>query len=140
MIADRYIDIVDKAGLPYHHHLYRVANKFIKESYIIGLLHDIIEDGLATYPELVEEFNKDIADAVLILTRRDYESYSEYITRVGKSGNEDAIAVKLADLYDNMNLFRFDSISYEDVRRVRKYSRAYAKLANILIDNTNGSE
>lgn len=67
---------------------------------IIALLHDTIEDTAVTYEDIEREFGKTIAEAVECLTHREGEDYRDYIGRVLK--NEDAIAVKIADICDNM--------------------------------------
>ncbi len=76
------------------------------EAFIVGLLHDSIEDDYATWPEL-EIFNKDINRAVDCLTRdRENENYWDYIEGIKSSGSPLAIRVKKADATVNLNRCR----------------------------------
>lgn len=68
---------------------------------ICALLHDTLEDTETTYDELKELFGQEIAHIVLVLTRTKNEPYDEYIARV--KTNPDAIAIKIADIADNLS-------------------------------------
>lgn len=65
---------------------------------LVGLLHDIIEDTDTTLDELSEDIREDIDT----LTRRDGETYFDYIYRV-KEGSRRAIIIKRIDIYDHLN-------------------------------------
>lgn len=78
---------------------------------VIALLHDTVEDTGTTLEEIELNFGEDVAVAVDALTHRKGESYADYIQRV--KNNEDAIAVKLADIADNLN----DSPSENAIRK-----------------------
>lgn len=64
----------------------------------VALLHDILEDTKTTEDELPEEYREDI----VALTRKDTETYFEYIERVSK-GSKRAITIKLFDIEDHLN-------------------------------------
>lgn len=98
-------------------HCNRVAtncyNNFLKfKFYLIGLLHDLVEDSDLTIDDLKaqykdmfihfqnEQFAVDVLDAVNILTRRKDEKYFDYINRVKL--HEDARKVKFFDIQDNL--------------------------------------
>lgn len=68
---------------------------------IIALLHDTLEDTETTYDELALTFGVEVAIAVLALTRCEGQSYDDYIQQVKL--NSDAIAVKIADIADNLS-------------------------------------
>ena len=64
----------------------------------VALLHDIIEDTETT----LNEIPKDMRNDVDILTRKENETYFDYIHRIKNSGSRIAIIVKLADIYDHL--------------------------------------
>ena len=68
-----------------------------------GLGHDLLEDTNATFEEIEKLTNKNVADAIHCLTKKQDEKYSEYIIRIKDSGNFIAKLVKLADLECNMS-------------------------------------
>ena len=78
---------------------------------VIALLHDTLEDTETTYEEIEREFGTPVANAVLCLTHHDSEPYEKYIERV--KTNDDAIAVKIADIADNLS----DSPSDKAIKR-----------------------
>jgi (p)ppGpp synthase/HD superfamily hydrolase len=69
---------------------------------MVGLLHDVLEDtDVAAADLLTRGVPLEVVDAVVILTRGD-ETYGQYIDRVILNGNATALAVKRADLKDNL--------------------------------------
>ena len=54
--------------------------------------------------------------------------YDEFILRV--KSNPLAVAVKINDLTDNMDIRRQATITETDVQRLRKYLKAYQALTN----------
>lgn len=66
--------------------------------------HDLLEDSDCTYEEIVE-IDKEVADIVLILTRREREVYKDYIRRVKDSGNNVAKRIKVLDIMDHLANF-----------------------------------
>lgn len=92
-------------GSDYIDHLFRVAFAFIgKEDntlYAAALMHDILEDTDATRDEIAGWTSKAVADIVVVLTRREDETYREYIARVAE--NKEATQIKLMDLLDNLS-------------------------------------
>lgn len=115
---------VDKSGRPYIGHIERVAHRMTSdEAKCVAWLHDVMEDtDVLPEAELRRIFGNEIADGVLSVTRRDNESYEEFVRRAGvnRLGRE----VKVADLIDNSNLSRLDVITLNDVCRQRKYNDA----------------
>lgn len=105
-------------------HAERVAANFPADSveHKVALYHDHLEDGLGDVPA-------DVYDHVVVLTRDpERESYSDYIERVGQSGDPVAIAVKVADLVDNLARCdgQFDGEAKPSLRG--RYERALAEL------------
>ena len=118
----------DKAGKPYILHPIRVAQRCNTDTErIVALLHDVIEDTEITPNNLYSAgFSKTIVDAVLSVTRRDYESYFKFIERC--SLNPIGRIVKIHDLEDNMDITRLDSLTESDLKRLNKYLKAYRYL------------
>ena len=119
----------DKAGMPYIGHVMRVmqAGRTIDEK-IVGVLHDIVEDTSWTFETLLAEgFPAHIVDALRCVTKiSEEEPYEEFILRV--KSNPLAVAVKINDLTDNMDIRRLAEITDKDVQRLRKYLKAYREL------------
>jgi hypothetical protein len=70
-----------------------------------------------------------VVQTVVTLTRREEESYKDFIERIAHSGDERAIKIKKADLVHNMDLFRIDNPTNEDIKRIKeKYEPAYLYL------------
>lgn len=98
----KHANTIRRNGNPYIIHPIRVSQEvFTENQKAIALLHDVLEDTETTYEELKEEFGSHIADTVLVLTHKKDEPYMDYIARV--KTNDDAIAVKIADISDNLN-------------------------------------
>ena len=120
---------VDKSGMPYAGHVMRVmqAGRTIDEK-IVGVLHDLVEDTDWTFDMLLEEgFPPHIVDALRCVTKlHDDEPYEEFILRV--KSNPLAVAVKINDLTDNMDIRRLAEITDKDAQRLRKYLKAYQEL------------
>ncbi len=119
----------DKSGMPYSGHIMRVmaAGRTLDEK-IVGVLHDVVEDTDWTFDALLAEgFPMHIVDALRCVTKlSDDESYDEFIERV--KTNPLAVAVKINDLTDNMDIRRYIELSECDVKRLRKYLKAYQEL------------
>lgn len=109
-------------------HVLRVAtyvSHYGKNYYLIGLLHDIIEDTDTTLTTL-EELPEDIRTDISILTRRSDETYFEYIDRIKNSGSKRAIIVKLYDIKDHLE--QKDTLS-------KSLEKRYLKARDILMEN-----
>ena len=131
-VAEKYhAGMTDKAGKPYMCHLTSVSNAVLPlgEDYaVVGMLHDTLEDTEMTKETLSSLLGKEVADAVSLLTHDDKVPYLDYVRGVKKSGNPLAIAVKKADLRNNMDLTRLPNVTDKDLKRVEKYKKAYAIL------------
>lgn len=121
----------DKFGTPYIGHIMRVMNygKTYDEK-IVGVLHDVIEDcPEITYEYLLREgFSNEIVFAIECLTKNPADQdYTEFVKQTERSPL--AIAVKLNDLRDNMDLTRFTKpLTERDFKRLNKYLNAYLYL------------
>lgn len=119
----------DKAGNDYIGHPLRVMEMGkTDDERIVGVLHDVVEDSGWTFEALeAEGFSKEVIDAVRCLTKRsEHENYDDFIDRIRK--NPLAVAVKINDLTDNMDIRRLPYLSDKDIKRLKKYLKAYKKL------------
>ena len=128
-------DKVDKGGLPYFNHLFKVYSGV--SSYnekIIALLHDIVEDTNITFNDLKEfGYTDDIILPLTYLTKKKGEYYPDYIERIINSNNVHTLNVKLADLKHNMDITRIKNPTVNDYERISKrYEPAYIKIKNKL--------
>ena len=121
---------MDFNGPEYITHCQRVAGNFSDPiKCAIGWLHDVVEDTGATQEDIHTGFPIEVADAIQCLTKYSGEDYFEYIKRV--QSNPLSVAVKLADLKDNMDVTRFHRpLKQRDIDRLEKYRRAYHILYN----------
>lgn len=115
----------DKAGSAYFQHPVRVAMRCrTDEEKIVALLHDTIEDTDVT-PEylLAEGFPQTIVDGILSVTKRDGESYEDFVARAKQ--NPLGRVVKLHDLEDNLDIFRLTVLDADMAARYNKYLAAH---------------
>lgn len=120
---------VDKAGKPYIGHPLCVMNMGVTDDEkIVGVLHDVVEDSDWTFEQLATEgFSVEVIEALRCVTKlSESESYNKFIERI--KANPLAAKVKLNDLTDNMDVRRLAYISEKDVKRLRKYLKAYKQL------------
>ena len=76
-----------KQGTPYYTHPIAVANLLKDKGFPIdfqlaGLFHDLIEDTDATYEDIIALSNKEVAEAVRLVTKTDGYVMSEYIGNI----------------------------------------------------------
>lgn len=95
----------DKGGYPYVFHPFYLATKVDGENETcVALLHDVVEDHGDKYNfEYLEKegFNKEIIDALKVLTHKKDVPYMDYIVEISK--NDIAKKVKIEDLKHNMD-------------------------------------
>ncbi len=115
---------VDKSGMPYVYHPYRIAEQMEDEySTCVALLHDVVEDTNITLDDLKNDgFPQEVLEAIALMTHDDSTPYFDYIKRI--KTNPIATAVKLADLQDNSNYERLDKVEIKDLQRLEKYREA----------------
>lgn len=89
-----------------------------------AVLHDLVEDTNYTFEDLeASGFPDRMVEALRHVTKHDNETYSEFVTRA--ASHPTARSVNVADLEDNVDLTRLDTIGEEDAERLVKYLRAY---------------
>ena len=124
LAVDAYADQTDKGNATYIRHPLRVMEAVDTEpERIVAVLHDVVEDADYSLENIEKEFGEEISDAVDALTRRDDESYMDFIDR--SAANQIAKKVKIADIEDNMDLTRLDSVSESILQKQATYHDAW---------------
>lgn len=117
---------IDKGGKPYVLHPLQVMLRLQDESAEImaaAVLHDVVEDTVASLDEIKILFGMEVGRLVDALTRREGENYFDYIKRVKLDPG--AVKIKLADLEENMRIDRGVDLETEASRKRReRYARA----------------
>jgi (p)ppGpp synthase/HD superfamily hydrolase len=118
----------DKAEAPYILHPLRVMLRMRSDvERMIAVLHDVVEDTPYTLLDLQQAgYPEQVLEALDCLTRRENETYEEFIERV--KANPLARKVKIADLEDNMDIRRISDLQEKDVERLKRYRRAWSAL------------
>ncbi|MCS3708106.1 (p)ppGpp synthase/HD superfamily hydrolase [Salinibacter ruber] len=130
LAAEAHAGQTDKAGAPYILHLLRVMQaQQSTEARMAAVMHDLVEDTDYTFEDLEKMgYPSEVIEALRHVTKRDGESYADFAERAG--GHPIARQVKTADLEDNMDVTRLDSVGGEDAERLQKYLRAYQQLTS----------
>lgn len=120
---------LDKGGKPYIDHPLRVMAKVegMREK-TVAVLHDVVEDCPDwTLGRLrAEGFDETVINAVNSVTRRQGETYGDFVQRAGE--NEIGRVVKIADLLDNSDLSRVQMPTGADQERLMRYRQALLAL------------
>ena len=129
--AQAHLGQIDRQGAPYVLHPLRMMFRLQSEAEkIVAVLHDVVEDNPDwDFDRLRQEgFSEEIIEAVDHVTRRDEETYEEFVERSAQ--NALARRVKLADLEDNMDIKRLNALSDKDHTRLDRYHRAWLRLSD----------
>lgn len=109
---------------PYVYHLDQVADNVSaigygswEPEYTVAYLHDVHEDTNCSYLDILKEFGTEVTDAIIALSKTEWEPYDHYIWRVKQ--NEIAWTVKIADTKANLK----QSILDNDKNRIVKYAK-----------------
>ena len=143
-IADRlgeqaFAGIVDKAGKPYWGHCLRVAERVRAQhlsdaAIAAAMLHDIVEDGLATFEDLASAgLSPRCIELVCALTRPNAgEAYLDYVRTIADSGDRERILIKLADNADNTDPERVAALPQRASHQSERYAQARTLLESAL--------
>ena len=118
-------------GTPYYEHPYAVA-KILKdkgfpvEYQIAGLFHDLIEDTQTSYEDILALTNRDIARAVLLVSKEDGYIMREYMNRIKL--DDMARMIKLADRLHNLNDAKFANSKFQK-KYIKETEKWYVDLA-----------
>ena len=131
LAASIHKDQTDKAGKPYILHPMRMMMRLRTEDeelMQIVILHDVVEDSDMTLQDLRDEgFSDRVVHGVDGMSRRDEESYEDFIDRCAL--NPDSRMCKLEDLRDNSDITRLKGLRGHDFERMKKYHKAWKKLS-----------
>ncbi len=121
----------DKAGQPYVLHPLRIMHQMdTDEERIVALLHDVIEDSQYSDKDLIRHgIPENIVNTVMILSKNENENYEAFINKISK--NKLAVKIKKADIIDNLNLLRLQAINSKEIKRIKKYHKAWKALDNL---------
>ena len=131
---------VDKVGQPYILHPLRVMFRCEREiERIVAILHDVVEDTAVTRDDLRKAgFSEEVLAALEGVTNREGEDYESFIERAAL--NPIARQVKLADLEDNMDVRRLQSVTDNDANRLAKYVKAWNRLRQMPAPGITGAK
>ena len=95
---------------------------------IVAVLHEVVEDSQPPqrwgFDELRREgFSEPVLAALEGVTRREGETYEEFIRR--SLTHPVARRVKLADIKDNLDIRRLATLTDRDAERLRRYLAAW---------------
>lgn len=127
----------DKNGDDYYKHPIAVAGYFFQErdieAAIVALLHDLVEDTSVTMDFIYANYPTAIASAVDAMTRREDETYKQYIRKCIK--NPLARRVKKQDILDNLRSERM----FKDAP-LERYYWALAAIRGKEFEEEHGTE
>lgn len=137
MATEAHAGQFDKGGHPYILHPLRVMLSCeTVEQKTVAVLHDTVEDTDLHLSTIRVRFGNTVADAVDALSRREGESYADFIARCAQ--NKIAADVKLRDLEDNMDIDRLGrEPSAKDLARIERYKDAKQVLLRSLTPPNN---
>ena len=140
---DRHLNQVRDSGEPFASHPYAVANILINlkldyQSIITALLHDTVEDGVATNEEIKKYFGFEINELVEGVTKlskiqlpdtelREASNFSKFILAICKDIR--ILIIKLADRLHNMRTLDFIKEEARKYKIAKETLEVYAPLA-----------
>ena len=140
---DRHLNQVRESGEPFASHPYAVANILINlkldyQSIITALLHDTIEDGVATNDEIKKYFGLEINELVEGVTKlskiqlpntelREASNFSKFILAICKDIR--ILIIKLADRLHNMRTLNYIKEESRKYKIAKETLEVYAPLA-----------
>lgn len=120
---------LDKSGRPYIGHPLRVMGALRNEhERMAAVLHDVVEDTTVTLDDLTEAgCPAPVLAALAAISKQPGEAQESYLARV--ASNPIALAVKRADIEDNMSPDRMARLDKDTQERLRaKYTSALRQL------------
>ncbi len=126
IIAKYHKGQTDKSDSPIVLHVLRVAmnpKMDSLEKILVALGHDLIEETKIPTSVLLKNFSPDVVEAINAITHVNGSLLDDYYKAISK--NALALAVKEADIEDNMNPVRLDMLdAITKTRLIEKYTNA----------------
>lgn len=129
---------IDKGGYPYVLHPIRVMTQvtawgFDADAVVSAVLHDSVEDTSYSLIQAEADWGPVVVDMLDHVTHIKGQPYEEFIYRIIASGDPGIMAIKLADIQDNLQGWRVRSLPEAVQCRLHdKYLPARAKLIEAL--------
>lgn len=111
-VESRYRGVYRKSGGPATEHFFCVEMALFKLGFgvdveLVGLGHDLIEDGVMTVTEILEVFDSRVTACILAVSRRpehkhNFAGYAAQILEAVEHGLWESVVVKLADRLHNL--------------------------------------
>lgn len=102
------------------------ASEVADKIYIVSVLHDVLEDTSVTLGEIAEHFSDhDVLRAIQSLTRKENQTYYDFIRDIVINGNLISNIVKFSDIKHNMSDLKEGSLK-------DKYRFAHEKIESNL--------
>jgi (p)ppGpp synthase/HD superfamily hydrolase len=90
---------------------------------VVAVLHDVVEKTDTTAADLARAgFSDEVLRAVELLTRAEGDDYFEHV--LGTTSNRHSLAVKIADLRDNLATTLSLPAGRRDAERIARYRKA----------------
>ena len=122
----------DKTGVPYAEHIMHVmaAGRTTDEK-VVGVQHDLVEDTDWIFEDMQRaDYPTRIIDALRCVTKlSEKESYEDFMERV--KTNPLPTDVEIIDLSDNLDIRKLKKLTDANVKRLRKYLKAYQSLISL---------
>ena len=141
---ERHINQIRDSGEPFASHPYAVANiladlKLDINSVITALLHDTLEDGVASFSEIEQFFGKEILQLVEGVTKlskielpdkevREANNFRKFILAICKDIR--ILIIKLADRLHNMRTIQYLKDKDKIIKKAKETMEIYAPLAD----------
>ena len=119
----------DAQGMDFYFHAVRVSRSVDPVYGDVALLHDLFEHTDTTPRELQDFYvliEDDHIDSLVALTRKEGESYRDYICRVKR--DKVARVVKIKALEDHLNITRLGEVTEKDLKRLNNLLHAWRYL------------
>lgn len=129
---EAHMGVLDRAGAPYIEHVCRVAQNAMRYGhpfYVVGMLHDVVEDSSFGLGDIAALFDPEIVQAVDAITKRQGEDPMDYLERV--ASNDIAYLVKVYDMMDNANYSRYSKPGPQEFERCAGYLKRIGTLMTL---------
>jgi len=127
----------DFRGRPYILHPVRVSESawelgLSAEAVCAAVLHDVVEDNAQVTTAMIEALaGPRVAHLVDLLTRREGQTYDQFINRLVLSRDYEACSIKICDIQDNLREDRRMNGGDREMERRERYRSALDELYKV---------